>query len=194
MAATGHAVSVGAGRAPGRAVSGGGRTSGEASAERARTPNGPPGAPEAARSRAPAADRSSGGALPAPAESRVSSPPDWLRRIHPATWLLALFLLFLPAFANDFIQLQVFGWAFVLGMIALSLMFLAGYGGMVSLVQMTVAGCAGYMYAIFGHSAFMEISLGWPWWATIPVPCSSRCSSGPSPGRWRCGPRGSTRS
>ena len=54
-------------------------------------------------------------------------------------------------------------------MIALSLMFLAGYGGMVSLVQMTVAGCAGYMYAIFGHSAFMEISLGWPWWATIPV-------------------------
>ena len=75
----------------------------------------------------------------------------------------------MPAFANDFIQLQVFGWAFVLGMIALSLMFLAGYGGMVSLVQMTVAGCAGYMYAIFGHSAVMEISLGWPWWATIPV-------------------------
>ena len=38
-------------------------------------------------------------------------------------------------------------------MIALSLMFLAGYGGMVSLVQMTVAGCAGYMVAIFGDSA-----------------------------------------
>ena len=75
----------------------------------------------------------------------------------------------MPAFANDSIQLQVFGWAFVLGMIALSLMFLAGYGGMVSLVQMTVAGCAGYMYAIFGHSAFMEVSLGWPWWATIPI-------------------------
>ena len=103
------------------------------------------------------------------ARSRASSAPDWLRRIHPATWLLAVFLLFLPAFANDFIQLQVFGWAFVLGMIALSLMFLAGYGGMVSLVQMTVAGCAGYMYAIFGHSAVMEISLGWPWWATIPI-------------------------
>ena len=32
-------------------------------------------------------------------------------------------------------------------------MFLAGYGGMVSLVQMTVAGVAGYMVAIFGHSA-----------------------------------------
>ena len=100
---------------------------------------------------------------------RATSPPDWLRRIHPATWLLAVFVLFLPAFANDFMQLQVFGWAFVLGMIALSLMFLAGYGGMVSLVQMTVAACAGYMYAIFGYSAVMEISLGWPWWATIPV-------------------------
>ena len=100
---------------------------------------------------------------------RAGTPPDWLRRVPPAVWLLAVFLLFLPAFANDFIQLQVFGWAFVLGMIALSLMFLAGYGGMVSLVQMSVAGCAGYMYAIFGHSAFMEVSLGWPWWAAIPV-------------------------
>ena len=108
-------------------------------------------------------------AFPQRAESRSASLPDWLRRIHPATWLLAVFLLFLPAFTNNFIQLQVFGWAFVLGMIALSLMFLAGYGGMVSLVQMTVAGCAGYMYAIFGHSAVMEISLGWPWWATIPI-------------------------
>ena len=103
------------------------------------------------------------------APSAAQSLPDWLNRIHPAVWLLALFLLFVPAFTNDFIQLQVFGWAFVLGMIALSLMFLAGYGGMVSLVQMTVAGCAGYMYAIFGHSAFMEVSLGWPWWATIPI-------------------------
>ena len=64
---------------------------------------------------------------------------------------------------------QIFGWTFILGMIALSLMFLAGYGGMVSLVQMTVAGCAGYMVAIFGTSAIAEISLGWPWWLAVPV-------------------------
>ena len=139
MAATGHAVSVGVERAPRPATSAPDRHPGEMQA------------------------------FPERAESRSASLLDWLRRIHPATWLLALFLLFLPAFANNFIQLQVFGWAFVLGMIALSLMFLAGYGGMVSLVQMTVAGCAGYMYAIFGHSAVMEISLGWPWWATIPI-------------------------
>jgi len=101
--------------------------------------------------------------------SRESVPPEWMRRIPPAAWLLAVFLLFVPAFSNDFVQYQIFGWTFVLGMIALSLMFLAGYGGMVSLVQMTVAACAGYMLAIFGHSAVDEISLGWPWWATIPV-------------------------
>ncbi len=35
-------------------------------------------------------------------------------------------------------------------MIALSLMLLAGYGGMVSLAQMSVAGIAGYAVAIFG--------------------------------------------
>ena len=171
MAATGHTVSAGRERAPARGPSTGGRISGETPAERVRNPNGTPAPSETARSRAPAPDRTSGDAPPGmePAKARASSPPDWLRRIPPATWLLALFLLFVPAFANDFIQLQVFGWAFVLGMIALSLMFLAGYGGMVSLVQMTVAGCAGYMYAIFGHSAVMEISLGWPWWATIPV-------------------------
>ncbi len=84
-------------------------------------------------------------------------------------WVVGLALLVMPAFVNSFILFQIFGWAFILGMIALSLMFLAGYGGMVSLVQMTVAGCAGYMLAIFGHSAITQISLGWPWWVVIPL-------------------------
>jgi branched-chain amino acid transport system permease protein len=88
---------------------------------------------------------------------------------YPALWLLALFMLILPAFASNFVLIELFGWAMILGMIALSLMFLAGYGGMVSLVQMTVAGCAGYMTAIFGTSAVADISLGWPWWLGIPV-------------------------
>jgi branched-chain amino acid transport system permease protein len=48
-------------------------------------------------------------------------------------------------------------------------MFLAGYGGMVSLIQMSVAAMAGYMVAIFGTSGMAEISLGLPWWVTIPV-------------------------
>ena len=54
-------------------------------------------------------------------------------------------------------------------MIALSLMFLAGYGGMVSLMQMTIAGFAGYMVAVFGVSGNAKISLGWPWWLAIPM-------------------------
>ncbi len=83
--------------------------------------------------------------------------------------LFALFLLFLPAFASTFVTNQIFGYAMILGMIALSLMFLAGYGGMVSLVQMTVAGCAGYMVAIFGDSAITNVSLGWPWWLAVVI-------------------------
>ncbi len=67
----------------------------------------------------------------------------WLQAIHPAGWALIVFLLILPAFGSNFVLVQIFGRSFILGMIALSLMFLAGYGGMVSLVQMTVAGCAG---------------------------------------------------
>jgi branched-chain amino acid transport system permease protein len=34
---------------------------------------------------------------------------------------------------------------------------------------MTIAGCAGYMIAIFGDSGIDAISLNWPWWITIPI-------------------------
>jgi branched-chain amino acid transport system permease protein len=89
--------------------------------------------------------------------------------LHPVGWLLVLILLFLPAFASNFILTGVVAYSAILGMIALSLMFLAGYGGMVSLAQMTVAGCAAYMVAIFGTSGIDAISLKWPWWATVPI-------------------------
>ncbi|MEM7496509.1 MAG: branched-chain amino acid ABC transporter permease [Pseudomonadota bacterium] len=84
-------------------------------------------------------------------------------------WVLAVILLVMPAFASDFVIYQIMGWTFILGIIALSLMFLAGYGGMVSLVQMSVAGMAGYMVAIFGDSAIDTISQGWPWYVSIPL-------------------------
>ncbi len=93
----------------------------------------------------------------------------WVRNIHPSVWLLGFILLIMPLIASNFVLFQIFGWSFILGMIALSLMFLAGYGGMVSLVQMTVAGFAGYMLAIFGESAITSISLGWPWWIALPI-------------------------
>jgi branched-chain amino acid transport system permease protein len=67
-----------------------------------------------------------------------------------------------PWVATPFFTFQIGGQALALGLIALSLTFLAGGGGMVSLAQMTVAGIAGYAYAIFATSA-SDISLRWPW-------------------------------
>ncbi len=94
---------------------------------------------------------------------------SWLERVPPAIWALILLLLIMPLLANNFWLFQIFGWTFILGIIALSLMFLAGYGGMVSLAQMTIAGLAGYMVAILGSSGVSQISLGWPWWLYIPA-------------------------
>lgn len=108
---------------------------------------------------------------PAPGASRAER-ARWLERIaqiKPTTWVVVVFMLCLPMFASNFVIYQIFGWSLILGMIALSLMFLAGYGGMVSLVQMSVAASAGYMAAIFGQSAVTEISLGWAWWVSIPI-------------------------
>jgi branched-chain amino acid transport system permease protein len=82
--------------------------------------------------------------------------------------VLGFILLVLPALTSDFVLFSIFAWALCLGMVALSLMFLAGYGGMVSLAQLTIAGVAGYMVAIFGTNG-MHIGLEWPWWAYIPV-------------------------
>ncbi len=92
-----------------------------------------------------------------------------LTRIPTSYWVVGVILIMIPAFASEFIMVQIFGWAMVLGMISLSLMFLAGYGGMVSLVQMSVAGVAAYMTAIIGTSAIDAVSLGWPWWIVIPA-------------------------
>jgi branched-chain amino acid transport system permease protein len=38
----------------------------------------------------------------------------------------------------------------------------------VSLAQMTIAGIAGYVISILGVSSTTELSLGWPWWLTVP--------------------------
>ncbi|MEP0944234.1 MAG: branched-chain amino acid ABC transporter permease [Rhizobiaceae bacterium] len=111
---------------------------------------------------------SSGSSL-RPAETKPQSGPSIWSAVPSGYWVLAVLLLIMPALVSDFTLFQIFGWTFILGMIALSLMFLGGYGGMVSLVQMSVAGMAGYMVAIFGPSAITDISLGWPWWLNIPL-------------------------
>ena len=95
----------------------------------------------------------------------------WLRLINsvrPQHVIVALLLLVYPWLASDFWQVQIGGQTLILGVIALSLMLLAGYGGMVSLAQMSIAGVAGYMLAILGENS-AGLGLGWPWWAALPL-------------------------
>jgi branched-chain amino acid transport system permease protein len=84
--------------------------------------------------------------------------------------LVALFVY--PFIATPFFTYQIGAQSLALGLIALSLTFLGGYGGMVSLAQMTVAGFAAYMLAIFGTSSNIAISLGWPWWLALVIAVS----------------------
>src|SRR6202043_1844103 len=88
---------------------------------------------------------------------------------HPAVWVVAFLLIIMPLIANGFFLIEIFGTTLILGIVALSLMFLAGYGGMVSLMQLTIAGLAGYMTAVLGASGNANISLGWPWWLATPM-------------------------
>src|SRR3954447_3381846 len=112
------------------------------------------------------------------AELQASQPASALRRAitrtwpelnNPAAWLVVLILVIMPLIANGFFLIEIFGTTLILGIIALSLMLLAGYGGMVSLMQLTVAGFAGYMVAVIGVSGNANISMGWPWWIATPI-------------------------
>ncbi len=101
-----------------------------------------------------------------------SDAPRWLKHLwrnlaarH--VFVLALVLVY-PFVATPFFTFQVASQSLVLGVIALSLTFMAGYGGIVSLAQMTVAGIAGYALAVLGTSSSAEISLAWPWWVAVP--------------------------
>lgn len=112
-------------------------------------------------------------AAPAPDPYADSDAPRWLKWLwahldarHVYTLLLVLAF---PLFATPFFTFQIAVQALALGLIALSLTFLGGYGGMISLAQMTVAGIAGYAISILGTSgaAGQATSLGWPWWVAL---------------------------
>lgn len=92
----------------------------------------------------------------------------WLARVHPVSWVLAVLLIVYPWIVSPFFALQIGAYSLILGTIALSLMWLAGYGGMVSLAQLTVAGVAGYMFAIFSANN-ADIGPQWPWWIATPL-------------------------
>jgi len=69
----------------------------------------------------------------------------------------ALLLGVLPVNQAQFWTANILGRALVFGIIAMSLTFLATYGGFVSLAQMTVAGIGGYTVAIFVQGAVPTI-------------------------------------
>lgn len=104
---------------------------------------------------------------PNPAAAAKPAARRW-PRVHPAQLLVAALLLVFPSFASEFFLGSIAAQSMLLGLIALSITWLAGYGGMVSLAQMTAAGCAGYMLALFGVNS-TELGLGWPWWIALPM-------------------------
>jgi branched-chain amino acid transport system permease protein len=118
--------------------------------------------------RGPAAVALPGPAIPVTGNWGLTPILSKIRARHVA---VLIFLLAFPWFATPFFTFQIGAQSLALGLIALSLTFLGGYGGMVSLAQMTVAGIAGYMVAIFGAAASADtvISLGWPWWLAVLV-------------------------
>ena len=82
--------------------------------------------------------------------------------------MLAALLIAYPAIGSNFFLTQIGAYSLILGMISLSLMLLAGYGGMVSLAQISVAGIAGYAVAMFGLNNSGVHGFGWPFWVVVP--------------------------
>ena len=111
------------------------------------------------------------GGAAAPGAAVAVPTPSWLERVSArikARHLVVLAAVVLyPFVASPFFTYQIGAQSLALGLIALSLTFLGGYGGMVSLAQMTVAGLAGYLVAILGTSSVAAVSLGWPWWLAV---------------------------
>jgi branched-chain amino acid transport system permease protein len=82
---------------------------------------------------------------------------------------LVVVLVVLPSLASPFFINFVMTKTMMLGLAAASVVFLAKYGGMVSLAQFLLFGVAGFMYgnaALEGGSR--GLNLGWdPWWAVV---------------------------
>jgi branched-chain amino acid transport system permease protein len=107
-------------------------------------------------------------AQPVLALDRPSRVADLSARFGPAHIVLAVALLLYPLVASEFFVAQIGAYSLIWGLLALSMMLLAGYGGMVSLAQITTAGVAAYTVAIFGTNNMNIHGFGWPWWVLVP--------------------------
>lgn len=89
--------------------------------------------------------------------------------------VVALFLLTFPLYGSNFQIAQIVAYSMLLGIIAVSLVFLAGYGGMVSLAQASLYGLSAYVFGILtvNHAApglgvgpFVVVH-GYSWWVGV---------------------------
>ena len=91
----------------------------------------------------------------------------------PRQWLMTgagfLLLLSLPIFLPNFWLANILGRAMVYGIVALSLTFLAHYGGFVSLAQTMMAGVAGYAVAMMAPTAIPLGPMAMPYGFAIPL-------------------------
>ncbi len=94
-------------------------------------------------------------------------------RLRPGTNLITLTvvaaLVALPFVLPAFWTTNIFGRAMIYGIIALSLTFLANYGGFVSLAQMAIAGVAGYVIATTVPGAIPANTVNLPYSLAIPL-------------------------
>jgi branched-chain amino acid transport system permease protein len=98
------------------------------------------------------------------------TPPTLLRRARTSGLLVAVVVLLAlcPFFVSDFFLSALLTRAIWLGLTALSLTFLAGYGGMVSLAQVGLFGIAGFTYANL-VMADGGLATAWNPWAAAAV-------------------------
>lgn len=82
------------------------------------------------------------------------------------TAVVVAFLVLAPVLVSDFFLGQILGRALWLGIAAASLIFLAGYGGMISLAQTALYGVAGFTMANLVQ-ADGGLPQAWPAWAGV---------------------------
>jgi branched-chain amino acid transport system permease protein len=95
-----------------------------------------------------------------------------------ATAATLTLLAVLPLVLTDFWITNILGRAMVYGIVALSLTFLAHYGGLISLAQMVVAGVAGYTIAATVPEAIPANSLQLPYAFAIPLAVALATATG----------------
>jgi branched-chain amino acid transport system permease protein len=93
-----------------------------------------------------------------------------MSRTHWALTICVLaVMLALPLVLPNFWLSGIMGRSLVYGIVALSLTFLASYGGFISLAQTMIAGVAGYTVAILAPTAIPASSGAVSYWLAIPI-------------------------